>query len=31
VTHRVPLAQAKKAFDMVADYADGVLKAVVLP
>lgn len=31
VTHRVPLAQAKKAFDMVADYADGVLKAVILP
>ncbi|MBM4018817.1 MAG: NAD(P)-dependent alcohol dehydrogenase [Planctomycetes bacterium] len=31
VTHRVPLAGAKKAFDMVADYADGVLKAVILP
>lgn len=31
VTHRVPLARAKKAFDMVADYADGVLKAVILP
>jgi L-iditol 2-dehydrogenase len=31
VTHRVPLARAKKTFDMVADYADGVLKAVILP
>jgi L-iditol 2-dehydrogenase len=31
VTHRVAMAGAKKAFDMVADYADEVLKAVILP
>jgi L-iditol 2-dehydrogenase len=31
ITHRVPLADAKKAFDMVAKYAEGVLKVVVLP
>ncbi|MBL7140073.1 MAG: NAD(P)-dependent alcohol dehydrogenase [Planctomycetes bacterium] len=31
VTHRVGLAEAKKAFEMVSKYADGVLKAVVLP
>jgi len=30
VTHRVPLAEAKRAFDLVADYADGVLKAMVV-
>jgi threonine dehydrogenase-like Zn-dependent dehydrogenase len=31
VTHRVPLAKAKKAFDMVEEYSGGVLKAVILP
>jgi L-iditol 2-dehydrogenase len=31
ISHRVPLAEAKSAFDMVAHYADGVLKAVILP
>ena len=31
VTHRVGLDEARKAFDMGADYADGVLTAVVLP
>ena len=31
VTHRVKLARAAKAFDLVANYADGVLKAVILP
>jgi L-iditol 2-dehydrogenase len=31
VTHRVPLAEAVAAFEMVADYKDGVLKAVILP
>jgi len=31
VTHRVALADAKEAFETVANYADGVLKAVVLP
>jgi len=31
VTHRVDLEGARGAFDTVADYADGVLKAVVLP
>jgi len=31
VTHRVGLEDAPKAFEMVADYADGVLKAVVVP
>ena len=30
VTHRVQLSDAKKAFDLVADYADGVVKAMVL-
>ena len=31
VTHRVPLEEAAKAFEMVERYADGVLKAVILP
>jgi L-iditol 2-dehydrogenase len=30
VTHRVQLADAKRAFDLVADYADGVVKAMVV-
>ncbi len=29
ITHRVPLSEAKRAFDLVADYADGVIKAMV--
>ena len=31
VTHRVPLEEAVKAFEMVEHYADGVVKAVILP
>jgi threonine dehydrogenase-like Zn-dependent dehydrogenase len=31
VTHRVALADAAKAFDMVAEYKDGVVKVVILP
>jgi L-iditol 2-dehydrogenase len=31
VTHRVPLADAVSAFEMVAEYKDKVLKAVILP
>ena len=31
ITHRVGLADAPQVFETVADYADGVLKAVVLP
>jgi L-iditol 2-dehydrogenase len=30
ITHRVPLSDAKHAFDLVADYADGVVKAMVV-
>ncbi len=30
ITHRVPLANAKDAFDTVAAYADGVIKAMVV-
>ncbi len=30
ITHRVPLTEAKRAFDLVADYADGVIKAMVV-
>ncbi len=30
ITHRFPLAEARKAFDLVADYADGVVKAMVI-
>jgi len=30
ITHRVPLADAQRAFDLVADYADGVIKAMVV-
>ncbi len=30
ITHRFPLAEAKKAFDLVADYTDGVVKAMVV-
>ncbi|MHB0912376.1 MAG: zinc-dependent alcohol dehydrogenase [Armatimonadota bacterium] len=29
VTHRFPLAESKEAFDLVADYRDGVLKAMI--
>ena len=29
VTHHFPLAETKQAFDLVADYRDGVIKAVV--
>ncbi len=29
ITHRLPLRETKRAFDLVADYADGVIKAVV--
>ena len=29
VTHQFPFAETKKAFDLVADYRDGVVKAVV--
>jgi len=29
VTHQFPLAETKKAFDLVADYRDGVVKAIV--
>ena len=31
ITHRVGLAEASKAFDMVAGYSGGVLKAVIMP
>ncbi|MFH1023143.1 MAG: alcohol dehydrogenase catalytic domain-containing protein [Planctomycetota bacterium] len=31
VTHRFPLAESKKAFDLVSGYRDGVLKAMILP
>jgi len=31
VTHRVGLDDARRAFDLVAEYADGILKAVVVP
>lgn len=30
VTHRFPLQETQKAFDMVANYEDGVMKAVIL-
>jgi len=29
VTHQFPLAETKQAFDLVADYRDGVVKAVI--
>jgi len=29
ITHRMPLEDTPKAFDMVADYADGVIKAMI--
>jgi L-iditol 2-dehydrogenase len=29
VTHRFPLAEAKRAFDLVARYSDGVIKAII--
>ena len=29
VTHRFPLAQTQEAFDLVADYRDGVVKAMI--
>jgi L-iditol 2-dehydrogenase len=31
VTHRVPLAKSKQAFDLVAEYKDRALKVVILP
>jgi L-iditol 2-dehydrogenase len=30
ITHRFPLKDAKQAFDLVAEYADGVIKAMVV-
>jgi threonine dehydrogenase-like Zn-dependent dehydrogenase len=30
VTHRFKLEQAKQAFDLVADYRDGVVKAMII-
>jgi threonine dehydrogenase-like Zn-dependent dehydrogenase len=30
ITHRVPLQSAKSAFEKVVDYADGVIKAMVM-
>lgn len=30
VTHHLPFAQTKSGFDMVADYRDGVIKAIVM-
>jgi len=29
VTHHFPLAESQRAFDLVADYRDGVVKAIV--
>jgi threonine dehydrogenase-like Zn-dependent dehydrogenase len=29
ITHRFTLEEAKEAFDFVADYRDGVMKAVI--
>jgi threonine dehydrogenase-like Zn-dependent dehydrogenase len=29
VTHRFPLERTKEAFDLVADYKDGVMKAMI--
>jgi L-iditol 2-dehydrogenase len=29
VTHRFPIEQTQQAFDLVADYRDGVMKAVI--
>ena len=29
VTHHLPFARAQEGFDMVADYQDGVVKAMV--
>jgi L-iditol 2-dehydrogenase len=29
VTHHFTLAETKKAFDLVADYRDGVVKAII--
>jgi len=31
VTHHFPLAKTQEAFDLVADYRDGVVKAMILP
>jgi L-iditol 2-dehydrogenase len=31
VTHRMPLADSPKAFEMVTRYSDGIVKAVILP
>jgi len=30
-THQLPLAQAKQAFDLAAEYSDGVIRAMILP
>ena len=29
ITHRFPFDESKEAFDMVADYRDGVVKAMI--
>lgn len=29
VTHRFDISQSKDAFDLVADYKDGVVKAII--
>jgi threonine dehydrogenase-like Zn-dependent dehydrogenase len=29
ITHRYPLAETKKAFDLVGAYGDGVIKAMI--
>jgi threonine dehydrogenase-like Zn-dependent dehydrogenase len=29
VTHRFPFARTKEAFDLVAEYSDGVMKAMI--
>ena len=29
ITHRFPFAETKAAFDLVADYRDGVVKAMI--
>jgi threonine dehydrogenase-like Zn-dependent dehydrogenase len=29
ITHRFPMARAKEAFDLVAAYGDGVMKAMI--
>jgi L-iditol 2-dehydrogenase len=31
ITHRFPLERSTEAFEIVGDYADGVIKAVIIP